>query len=276
LDYADQRYYDKASGRFLTADPYTASSGPGNPTSWNRYSYVLGDPVNWRDPRGLYEQCPAGTHTGPDGKSCVLDPYMPSFGGGGGGGHSSPHEAQLMIPPDYELQPQGGSLDHTAATNHIFGSPFARRLLQSEDCAKAVGAPNSKHAVGEFDKLRFRFSDLGSHRAQLNSDGSINAITPAPLGSQNGNLITINSRTDWLNPDRTIAEVEGGGSIVVALASALATLLKVESLSGGEFNALVILHEIKHYLGAPQEPAGGYEYNRAIIRNCMPHLSLYE
>jgi len=53
LDYADQRYYTPGSGRFMTADPYQASGGPSDPGSWNRYSYVGGDPVNFNDPSGL-------------------------------------------------------------------------------------------------------------------------------------------------------------------------------------------------------------------------------
>jgi RHS repeat-associated protein len=46
LDYADQRFYASTYGRFNTADQYTASGGPGDPGSWNRYSYTEGDPVN--------------------------------------------------------------------------------------------------------------------------------------------------------------------------------------------------------------------------------------
>jgi RHS repeat-associated protein len=54
LDYADQRYYaGNMSGRFLTADPYEASGGAAEPSSWNRYPYVGGDPVNSNDPQGL-------------------------------------------------------------------------------------------------------------------------------------------------------------------------------------------------------------------------------
>ena len=40
LDYADQRYYASAYGRFTTTDPYGASGGPSDPSSWNRYSYT--------------------------------------------------------------------------------------------------------------------------------------------------------------------------------------------------------------------------------------------
>ncbi len=38
----------------MTPDPYRASAGRKDPQSWNRYSYVGGDPVNRIDRRGLY------------------------------------------------------------------------------------------------------------------------------------------------------------------------------------------------------------------------------
>jgi hypothetical protein len=37
----------------MTPDPYGGSRSPKNPTSWNRYSYVLGDPINLNDVTGL-------------------------------------------------------------------------------------------------------------------------------------------------------------------------------------------------------------------------------
>ncbi len=53
LDYADQRYHNPGTGRFLTADPYKNSAGPTDPGSWNRYTYTGGDPANRNDPNGL-------------------------------------------------------------------------------------------------------------------------------------------------------------------------------------------------------------------------------
>jgi RHS repeat-associated protein len=49
----DNRYYARSIGRFTTPDPYIASGGPADPQSWNRYSYVQNDPVNFSDPEGL-------------------------------------------------------------------------------------------------------------------------------------------------------------------------------------------------------------------------------
>jgi hypothetical protein len=46
------RYYDPARGRFTTPDP--ARSGKArNPLSFNRYAYVMGDPINKNDPSGF-------------------------------------------------------------------------------------------------------------------------------------------------------------------------------------------------------------------------------
>ena len=52
LDYADQRYYSNQFGRFMSPDPYQGSGEPNDPASWNRYSYVIGDPINLFDPFG--------------------------------------------------------------------------------------------------------------------------------------------------------------------------------------------------------------------------------
>ena len=52
-DYADQRYYNGNIGSFWSPDPGgLATANPKNPTSWNRYLYANGDPVNFRDPSG--------------------------------------------------------------------------------------------------------------------------------------------------------------------------------------------------------------------------------
>jgi RHS repeat-associated protein len=52
LDYAVNRWYSNAQGRFMGADPYQASGGAADPGSWNRYGYVQGDPVNFGDRDG--------------------------------------------------------------------------------------------------------------------------------------------------------------------------------------------------------------------------------
>jgi RHS repeat-associated protein len=102
FDYANNRYYSNAYGRFMTPDPYQGTSGgpgdPNNPQSWNRYAYVTGDPVNSFDPQGL-DDCPAGSAPGPngDGSVCLLNVLGP--GGGGGGNQVAQEKGQHAAPP---------------------------------------------------------------------------------------------------------------------------------------------------------------------------------
>jgi RHS repeat-associated protein len=90
LDYANNRYYSNIGGRFMTPDPSTAGQDPKAPQSWNLYLYVIGDPVNFSDPTGLFIQCTPPAVPSSDGSTCVSpDPGSgsggPTTGGSGGG-----------------------------------------------------------------------------------------------------------------------------------------------------------------------------------------------
>jgi RHS repeat-associated protein len=64
LDYARARYYSNISGRFTSADPAMVSAKPSLPQSWNRYAYVLNNPLSFTDPSGMiwvYHSLDSGT-----------------------------------------------------------------------------------------------------------------------------------------------------------------------------------------------------------------------
>jgi RHS repeat-associated protein len=52
LDYMHARHYDATMSRFLSMDPANASADPKAPQSWNRYAYVMNNPVKFVDPDG--------------------------------------------------------------------------------------------------------------------------------------------------------------------------------------------------------------------------------
>jgi RHS repeat-associated protein len=85
-DDAMMRRYQSNWTRFSQPDPYDGSYDATNPQSFNRYSYVQNDPVNFTDPTGLF--CIQREHW--DEKTATLyvswDCYLE--GGGGGGGAS--------------------------------------------------------------------------------------------------------------------------------------------------------------------------------------------
>jgi len=58
LDYFNARYYGSVQGRFTGADPLLASGRASAPQSWNRYSYVLNNPMSLMDPSGLADNDP--------------------------------------------------------------------------------------------------------------------------------------------------------------------------------------------------------------------------
>jgi RHS repeat-associated protein len=83
------RFYSPKLGRFLSPD--TIVPGAGNPQAFNRYSYVLGNPLKYIDPSGhgqcqTKEDC-ADMGTTPMGTGGSGGGSTGGGGGGGGGGH---------------------------------------------------------------------------------------------------------------------------------------------------------------------------------------------
>jgi RHS repeat-associated protein len=85
LDYAVNRYHQPGMGRFLTPDPSRSSARSRIPGSWNRYAYVLGDPIKYTDRKGLEEDCTDDCDDGCEADFCA-DGWGDGGGGGGGGG----------------------------------------------------------------------------------------------------------------------------------------------------------------------------------------------
>ena len=53
LDYMRARHYNPQLGRFLSPDPSRESADPKSPQSFNRYAYVVNNPVRYTDPSGM-------------------------------------------------------------------------------------------------------------------------------------------------------------------------------------------------------------------------------
>jgi RHS repeat-associated protein len=67
LYFYNARWYDSSIGRFVQAD--TLVPQPGDPRAWDRYSYVLGNPIRFNDPLGHRPEC--GVYAG----ECKSDTY---------------------------------------------------------------------------------------------------------------------------------------------------------------------------------------------------------
>jgi hypothetical protein len=63
------RVYDPELGRFLSADPFVQDAS--NAQSWNRYAYVLNNPLSMTDPSGFF----FGSIFHATGAPCAVDGY---------------------------------------------------------------------------------------------------------------------------------------------------------------------------------------------------------
>ena len=97
LDYFGARYLAAVQGRFTSPDPLLASGRPGDPQSWNRYTYVRNNPLALVDPTGLdwvastqhanepyawVDQCAQG-QTCHKSVAAVVNGYVTVFGSSG-------------------------------------------------------------------------------------------------------------------------------------------------------------------------------------------------
>ncbi len=83
LDHTWFRQYSSSLGRWMHPDPAgLAAVDPGNPQSWNRYAYVLDNPLNLIDPLGL---CPPGADDCVTVTANAPDEPLTPFGGLGSG-----------------------------------------------------------------------------------------------------------------------------------------------------------------------------------------------
>jgi RHS repeat-associated protein len=65
LDYFSARYNSASAGRFSSPDPLLNASHPLDPQSWNKYTYVLNNPLRTRTRQG----CTCGASAQPARKS---------------------------------------------------------------------------------------------------------------------------------------------------------------------------------------------------------------
>ena len=122
LDYAQNRYYSNAWGRFMTVDPSGAGRAS-KPQSWNRYQYALGDPINHSDPTGLDPDCGGG--------SLVVDANGTSM-----------NVNACPIPVDPSWVFLIGSGDPTAGWIQAWGADMRAALLASYQASQASQGPN--------------------------------------------------------------------------------------------------------------------------------------
>ncbi|MFI5059357.1 MAG: RHS repeat-associated core domain-containing protein [Candidatus Acidiferrales bacterium] len=149
FDHTQFRQYTSQLARWITPDPAgLAAVDPANPQSWNRYAYVLNNPLNFIDPFGLGD-CRADDKECPPVVEPVDTPICDWFCFTGGGPDPAP-----TGPPDSNIPP-----GCTLQENPIFPEQFDLVCpIQQSKNSSGPSAPggNTSGTVRATPKLQFK------------------------------------------------------------------------------------------------------------------------
>jgi RHS repeat-associated protein len=162
LDQAWNRGYLATYGRFAQADPYEASGGAGEPGSWNRYGYVGGDPVNYRDLKGLARCKVIEDRDAAAGWVAVLE--CESGGGTVQRRQAIEMEGQRPDPREilkYAQETLGAEVDREEIETYV--DPIvrlARVAFAFEDCVRLFSGTNVISPVAALRRVRYSFGQI--------------------------------------------------------------------------------------------------------------------
>jgi RHS repeat-associated protein len=247
LDYAHNRSYGSTLGRFNSADPYQASGGAAEPTSWNRYIYVMSDPVNYLDSSGLQAMKPtfkvttyADTISHGSEIWWILNYINTYYSGGshaGGGSSGGPSES---APPSSRRTSMDRLFSVAATALQAYAVDFADRLRNgdiSEACMRDIVA------------LEIDPEEWASALEGLSIELGIGSNEPYYLHLAVGS----EERATAQDRNLTIGDNFGSNSTVVAISSANTNQVWINPrlVNPGERSrsSALIAHEALHKLG---------------------------
>ncbi len=149
------RRYNRWWARFEQPDPYDGGYNVSDPQSFNRYSYVKNDPVNFVDPSGLDPEDPEQCNPG---DICYIFPPADGSGRFGGGGSEDTGMVIETGPqnpvPTGELERIRGDVEKSIAKC----AGFLKALL--DEAAVQTGQPYRDIMV-TFDNIKFLYGTPG-------------------------------------------------------------------------------------------------------------------
>ncbi|MGO9229362.1 MAG: RHS repeat-associated core domain-containing protein [Bryobacteraceae bacterium] len=266
-DYANARYYNNNFGRFWNPDPLgIKTADPKNPTSWNMYAYAGGDPVNWRDPTGLFlsvlELGGDGGDDGGDFDICMLAPEYPGCGGtvglppGGGG-----------------VNPNGPGVPGLGVLKSVFLAPAvqgAGALLQNPDCASLFN-------VGAMESL-FGTDDPSVILANAYADNKIR-LEPFDSDISSGVMAETTGVDDLILIASNRAFVTG----IMANGMSITQTQAFQGLTLSQVDEVILIHELLNFtdtagdddagqsitLGNGDTVTGSAGITQEVIKNCI-------
>lgn len=266
LDYAQNRYYSSQFGRFTTADPYSASAraanNPAVPQSWNRYAYVLGNPVNLVDREGLQAQGPHFECPDYDPENWLNCEWVDPGPGGVPGAEPGKTAPPEDPGPKKKIGPPSGA--------QFDGFNEAYDVLKSKPkCAALIAGTSGMNADTLQTYLWNAEVTAGSSMPGNNEvvveqqiDGYAytyqTAYTQSGNIELNGNYFPDPTRQNINLPDGTTA------SFLQLVNGAL-----LSNMNATQLGAFVFLHELSHIAGSAPGAIDTLSHNQSIISTCL-------
>ena len=248
LDHTLHRQYASNLGRWHSPDP--ARGKVANPQSWNRYSYGSNSPCNAIDRNGGTPESPEvyPGYTGPG-----LPPgWIPVYGS------TSPYVEE----PTNSITTADLALDWSRTRVY--------KLLENDDCAKAIGAEGWAHAASRLNGTKLLYSDLGQLKVSKNPDGTAGdplkgSGNVAGYPSNGGRMLLNNNGVNWFDPNNSDGIDENGYSIKIDLLSRVMRDVGAKEMSIEQFMDFHVLHELSHSFRVPD----GEGIDRGIWERCF-------
>jgi hypothetical protein len=271
------RRYNRWWARFEQPDPYGGSYELTNPQSFNRYSYVQNDPVNFVDPTGLDpddpNDPPPTTHTDP---ATGLPTSVPGVNAGVvtieiGGGLGIGTGSGLGIIDQFEVDTgtrgviEGEGPQNTEEPFLTRALKEATRLLQENaDCANLFGG--QQKAMKKLRELKFISGTVNK--------GDIAKIDGNKVTVDSGRFSEAGATLGFASNIRESTSVGGYPRTTFTPGTA--------KITGTTFGAFVVLHELGHrakIFGKYDQDAGNElarSANNEVIRaGCFSELAPY-
>jgi RHS repeat-associated protein len=250
-DQAINRSHSPTLGRFMQADPYKASGYVIDPQSWNRYSYVQNNPVNFVDPTGL-NKAPAFSYTMQvKAKYDPLDPLDAADSGNfdwlddpivGGD--------EVVTGPTEDDTKEQEKLKEAIRE----ADAEAQKRLDKDKCADLFGGKEKAKAA--LQKANIYFGNLGepTYDAKTNKVKSINAVTK-------DGAIYINTKGAFFNNSFAAFDKDNNAQHF--------DLSFGTGYSGKKLAAVILLHELGHLVGKFEADSQDYEKNLAYTKQVL-------